>query len=234
MQKKKVKPRKSPSRKQRVLIKFLQDNSGSMQVRWAETVSGFKLFVDDLKPKKDVQYSLSLVLFNTLITPVFSARSIKEVDSNALAAHGAGGGTALYDALGHALGADSQEADFDKVIYVIVTDGEENSSRVWTKDKIHTLIDEKISGGKSTFTYLGAQSETWDDAAKIGLAAGMTVAYDLGNTRNMYRAVAGSVSNFSSSELCATDNLVGAYAGENLIKSAKLTVYTGKQVPDTN
>ena len=232
MQKKKIKSSKN-ARKQKVLIKFLQDNSGSMQVRWAETVSGFKLFVNDLKSKKDVQYSLSLTLFNTLTQPVIVVLPLDEVSSDALSAIQAGGGTALYDALGQSLAADLGEASFDKIIYVIVTDGEENSSRTWTKDRIHTLIDEKISGGKSTFTYLGAQPETWDDAAKIGLHAGMTVGYDLNNTQIMYAAVADSVSKFSSSSARATSNLVGAYAGKDLVRAANLTVHTGKPKPDT-
>lgn len=234
MQKKKIKSRKSQPRKQRVLIKFMQDNSGSMEPRWLETVSGFKLFVDDLKSKKDVKYALSLTLFNTLTQSVITALPIHEVDSDALSAFRSGGGTALYDALGESLGADLGESAFDKIIYVIVTDGEENSSRVWTKDKLHTLIDEKISGGKSTFTYLGAQPETWDDAAKLGLSAGMAVACDIDNSRGMYAAVADSVNNFSSSALRATDNLVGAYAGDNLIRAANLTIhYKSKPKPDT-
>lgn len=65
-----------------------------------------------------------------------------------------------------------------KVLAVIVTDGDENSSREVTIDAVRSMIGEKEATGDWTFIYLGANQDAWREGSGFGLsgtASGQTV-----------------------------------------------------------
>jgi hypothetical protein len=218
--------------KQRVLVDFIQDRSGSMCSTWKDCLGGFASFIEDLRKNPEVEYLISLTAFDTTVDRIYTAIPLGKINPAILEDYGPRGGTALYDALGDTiLATETAESFVDKVIYIIVTDGEENASRRFAKDiasleyqSLHTLIDRKIREGKSTFQYIGAQPESWTDAKAIGLSAGQTVRYDLGSTGAMYGAIASGVNNFSCSAFRSTQSMTADFADETLIKAANLTV----------
>lgn len=195
--------RKTGLKKVRVLVQFIQDRSGSMRDVWDETMSGYRKFVEELREgcdKDNVEYLFSLTVFDTLVETPIVARPVKAVDLNALRPHGPRGMTALYDAVGMTIEkTDEAKAGADKVIVVIVTDGHENSSREWSKEKLHTAVEAKLNAGNWTFTYLGTQPETWNDAAAFGVQAGSTVAYDPGQAQAAYAVTGQAVRTMSMS-----------------------------------
>lgn len=186
----------------KVLVNFIQDRSGSMQSVWQETLSGFKKFVDDLRAsaqKDGVEYLFSLTTFDTLVETPVASQSIETVDPDILAKHGPRGSTALYDAVGITIqNIAANQHNADKVIVVIVTDGHENSSREWDKDKLHSAIDSRLKEGNWSFTYLGTQPETWDDAVAFGVASGAAAQYTPKRAHAAYTALACSVARLSA------------------------------------
>jgi hypothetical protein len=196
------------SEKQKVLVNFIQDRSGSMEDNWKETLNGFKVFVEKLQQDETVDYKFSLTTFDTLVETPVEVKPIAHVDPLELRLHGPRGGTALYDAVGMTIEAtDRNRAGAEKIICVIVTDGFENSSREWTKDRLNKAIDEKLKAGDWTFTYLGTQPETWADAAAIGLTRGATAGFQPGMAAAMYATVADSVGNLSRSVHTSSSSL---------------------------
>jgi len=199
----------------KVLVNFIQDRSGSMQSVWEETLNGFRAFIKELREKgeKDgVDYLVSLTTFDTLVEAPVIAEPIKNVDLNVLAKHGPRGSTALYDAVGATIqNTDANRHDADKIIVVVVTDGHENSSREWTKDRLHSAVNAKLNAGDWTFTYLGTQPETWDDAQALGLHRAAASSYDPLRTPAVYTALATSVLRMSSSPHRSTDDLLGLF-----------------------
>lgn len=163
----------------KILISFIQDRSGSMADVWKETLSGFKTYVKDMladqQKDSEVEYVFSLTTFDTSIDTPYIGVPIANVDGDILQKFGPRGGTALYDAVGKTLQAHDEDKSltFDKAIVVIVTDGQENSSREWSKDALHAAIDERIKRGNWTFTYLGTQPETWSNASALGVGVGV-------------------------------------------------------------
>jgi len=196
----------------KVLVNFIQDRSGSMQSVWQETLSGFRVFVNNLRqkgPQEGVEYLFSLTTFDTLVETPVIAQPIASVDPDILAKHGPRGSTALYDAVGITIqNTDEHRHDAEKIIVVVVTDGHENSSREWTKDRLHSAVDAKLNAGNWTFTYLGTQPETWDDAQAFGVSRGSTGSYRPGMSVPAYAAVAGSVHRLSSSRLSSSRDLI--------------------------
>lgn len=189
----------------KILVNFIQDRSGSMASVWQETLSGFKTYVDglheDQKKDNEVEYLFSLTTFDTIIETPHVGTKIADVDGTVLKNHGPRGSTALYDAVGKTLQAidDDKLLTFDKAIVVIVTDGEENSSREWSKDALHSAIDERVKRGNWTFTYLGTQPETWDEAKSIGVGVGASANYTASNAHATYATMSAATANMARS-----------------------------------
>jgi uncharacterized protein YegL len=187
----------------KVLLSFIQDRSGSMETVWAETLSGFKTYVKNMQADQEkdneVEYVFSLTTFDTQIETPCIGKPIADVDQDLLKHHGPRGGTALYDAVGQTLRRHDEDKTltFDKAIVIIVTDGQENSSREWSKEAVHAAIDERIKRGNWTFTYLGTQPETWDDAQSLGVGVGASATYSPQNVQATYATMAAASTNMA-------------------------------------
>jgi hypothetical protein len=94
------------------------------------------------------------------------------------------GGTALLDAVGKTilnvgkqlLNLKEQDRP-DKVIVVILTDGEENSSVEFTYSKIKEMVEHQSNSYKWVFTYIGANQDAWNVGAQLGISANNNLSY---------------------------------------------------------
>ena len=132
---------------------FLLDKSGSMEPRIDDTVGGFNSFLDE--QKKDGG-ALTLYTFSDKLTCEYRDKDIGDVSPMKRTDYIPGGNTALYDAMGEILNT------HDEGTFVILTDGEENSSRKYTKAHVKDLITRT----KMTVIYAGADI---NDAAELGV-----------------------------------------------------------------
>lgn len=220
----------------KVLINFVQDRSGSMASCWEETLSGFRKFVEDMRekgPKDGVEYLFSLTTFDTLVDTPLVAVPIADVDTNVLAEHGPRAGTALYDAVGATIeNTSANDRGAEKIICVVVTDGHENSSREWTKDRPYKTVDAKLNLGNWTFVYLGTQPETWDDAGAIGVRAGSTSLYRSDMARAAYGITSAALHEMARSEQLGSDSLFSEHAKADDAAAAGMHVTPAKPSPE--
>ena len=181
-----------------IRVKLILDETGSMQTRRAETISGINEYVEILKGRvSDTEkYLLTVAKFNSYIgvdyvttdAPIESVKKMTQFD------YKPDGVTNLYDAVGQVIedtNEDLKRFSFDvPVLFVIMTDGEENASKTKYKDRsvLFELIEKQKSDKKSTFVFLGANQDSWQ-ADAIGVSAN-ALNYSLNNTTNTYRAVA--------------------------------------------
>jgi len=111
--------------------------------------------------------------------------------------------TPLYDAIGKTV-AELEKEKIDKdcrVIFVIITDGQENNSREFDKAKIVKIIKEKEKVW--TFVYLGADQDAWLEAStSIGIStAGSTMSFDTKDMKRTFKKLErGTVAFMSSSK----------------------------------
>jgi len=157
-----------------ILINFVLDKSGSMEAIRSATISGFNEFKND-QAREDGQAFFTLTLFDTEFTTTCSAVPVREVPDLDMGTYSPGGMTALYDAIGHTLRITD---DFvaankpDQVLFVIMTDGEENASREYTRDAIFTLIRDRQKLNNYEFIYLGANQDSFEAGRAIGVREG--------------------------------------------------------------
>jgi hypothetical protein len=97
------------------------------------------------------------------------------------------GGTALLDAMGQVLKMNLS----DDAMVIILTDGDENSSRTYTSAHVKDLVNAK----KWKFVYLGANQDAVLAARNIGIHTSLE--YDAQRTPEVFRALSHTVSNYT-------------------------------------
>ena len=161
-------------------IWLLLDRSGSMDLMRSDVITGFNLFVSELKAQP-LECQMTLIFFDGFrqSETVFSAEQIQDISKLRSSDYIPDGQTPFYDALGNLIvGADNRinsriangQPDEDQLI-VVLTDGLENASFLYTQRIITNLIEDRQSEGW-TFVFLGANQDSYAEGAKIGLTGG--------------------------------------------------------------
>lgn len=164
-------------------ITIILDRSGSMAKIWDDTIGGFNSFITDqrteLSPAK-----ISLVQFDHDYEPVFAGLPLEQVPTLGRFNYIPRGSTALNDAVGRAINAAGVRLEAmaeaerpDKIVFVIITDGEENASREFTKGQIKEMIGHQENVYNWLFVYLGANVDAFAEASSYGIAVGSAANY---------------------------------------------------------
>ena len=137
------------------LIAVILDESGSMAAKWDDVVGGFNRFLEEQTALPD-SCRMSLTKFNTrpvLLYPPTPLANVVPLDKHN---YTPGGNTALYDAIAETVQvAKHHKLDGERVLCLIITDGQENSSRETTREQVTDLIKALEGRGDWTFVYLG-------------------------------------------------------------------------------
>jgi hypothetical protein len=154
-------------------ITLVVDRSGSMLSIREDAEGGINSFVSG-QAKQPGQASFTLVQFDTEYEFVHRGVPISEVPAYQLVPRGS---TALLDAVGRAINesgsrlAAMKEADRPGlVVFVVVTDGQENSSREFTKARIKEMIEHQQTHYNWQFTFLGANQDAFAEGGALGVA----------------------------------------------------------------
>ncbi len=188
-------------------IHFVLDKSGSMGVVCDSTISGFNEYVQTLKNDKKSKYNFTLTLFDTEVSNKYLNKPLKDVKKLTKKTYEPSGMTALYDAA--CMTIEKARKKFnkkDKNIVVVMTDGEENSSKEYTQKDFKKLVKTVEKDKNWTFVYLGANQDAWLNAEKFGFSRGCTVNLVQTNagTQSAFRNVADASMSLSSSSSLST------------------------------
>lgn len=156
--------------KERLDVVFLLDMSGSMQGMEDDTIGGYNGYLDNMK---DSDAKVTTVLFNGSHEMITNGKYIKNVKKLSRKQYIPGGSTALLDAIGDTIKYMDEKCS-NKVLFIITTDGEENSSRRYTKEDIKRLINIHDNW---EFIYLGADIDSYGEASSIGIKSNRTSNY---------------------------------------------------------
>src|SRR5246500_2365748 len=206
--------------KQRVLVNVILDKSGSMASKLKDVIEGFNAYLDGLAQEDKVEYLFSLSLFDTQVAYRDVAIPLAQVRKLDKKSYQPGGNTALNDAIGITVRKiDADHPQVDKVVTVIMTDGEENSSREWTHDAVKALIDDKEKDGNWTFVFLGAAPDAWDQGKSLGIAAANVARYDASHYRDVFACAAVGTNALSASAARRSSNLFASFSKAALEKA---------------
>ncbi len=161
-------------------ITVVIDRSGSMASMKADAEGGINSFVEE-QQKQAGEAVFTLVQFDTEYEFVHKAKPIAEIGRFVLNPRG---GTALLDAVGRSISETGQRLSATPedqrpglVVFVILTDGQENSSKEFTQEKIKEMIKTQSESYKWQFVFLGANQDSFASAGGIGITSNMAANY---------------------------------------------------------
>ena len=185
-------------------IVLIADRSGSMASIKKDAEGGINSFIEKQK-QAEGEARFTLVQFNTSYEFVYNGTPIKEVGKYELFPCG---NTALNDAIGRAISetghrlALTPEAERPgQVVVVIVTDGEENSSREYSRATIRQMIEEQTAKYSWKFLYLGANQDAFKEAHSLGISQQMAAAYSVQKSKKAYDVLGDKMSMLRSASI---------------------------------
>lgn len=184
-------------------IAVLLDRSGSMGEVKAETISGFNHFLKEQKSAGD-NATLTLVQFDSEgIDTVFNAKPIKDVPDLTPETYEPRSWTPLLDALGKTINdtgthlANTSESERpDKVVFVVITDGQENASREFTRARIKEMINHQSDVYKWQFVYLGANQDAFAEAQGMGMNRDNVANYEAARMNDAFAFTTANVARY--------------------------------------
>jgi uncharacterized protein YegL len=141
----------------------------------SDTIGGYNSMLDKQKAVAG-ECQITTVLFDNNYELLHDRIDIRAVSPLTENEYQVGGSTALLDAIGRTINkignAQKHTADdyrAEKVMFVIITDGEENSSREYTAEKVKAQIERQKSKYGWEFIFLGANIDAVETAARFGI-----------------------------------------------------------------
>lgn len=161
-------------------IYMLLDRSGSMALKWEETVGTVNGYIEELAKQKGMKKAkVTLACFDSLGFDVpRNAVKIAQWKPISLDEFSPRGGTPLFDAIGK-LDFHIREADPKKAAIAIITDGHENQSKEHTVTTARALVE---SWKKKDYdiVFLGADFDNFGQAQQLGGSYGQTMTMSSG------------------------------------------------------
>jgi hypothetical protein len=163
------------------LVAALLDRSGSMVSIADDTRGGFDTFID-AERGHDGKTVVTLAQFDDRYEMVYDAVPIDQVTPLDLQPRGM---TALYDAVGkfvievgESLASLPEGERPGSVTVLVMTDGQENSSREWTNQAVQQLIEQQETRYGWDFVFLGANMDAVETGTQMGFKADKSLTYD--------------------------------------------------------
>jgi len=155
-------------------IIILLDQSGSMLSLRNDVIKGFNNFLNEQK-KSSGESVLTLCVFSTDNIIVYDWEKLSNIhyldgDYSPI------GGTALLDAMGttiekvgRRLYETSEKDRPSKIIFVVITDGKDNSSAIFNLDKVKNMVRHQQSKYNWNFIFFGANIDAIIEGNLLGI-----------------------------------------------------------------
>ena len=185
-------------------IVCILDRSGSMSNIMTDSLGGFNAFLKKQKELPD-EATITIALFDDKYDLLHEDIDIKKVNELTSEQWYPRGTTALYDAIGKTVNAVKQtylklgNEKPEKTLVCIITDGYENASKEYDRDKIKRLIKD-CENENWNFIYLGANQDAFAVGNSLNISGNNTYTYTSTSTgvQDMSFAFTNSVSSYRS------------------------------------
>lgn len=187
---------------------FILDRSGSMSGLEKDTIGGFNSMLQKQR-EIDGECRITTVLFDNRYELLHDRIDIRAVSPLSEKEYFVGGSTALIDAVGATINKlitvqknTAQEYRAGKVMFVIITDGEENASREYSLQKVKQMIEYEKENYGWEFVFLGANIDAVRTAGQFGISADRAVDYvpDSAGTALNFAVMSEAVAQFREEE----------------------------------
>jgi Mg-chelatase subunit ChlD len=165
-------------------ITVILDRTGSMECIRDDTIGGFNAFLERQQQAEGTA-TMTLVQFDSQdpYEVLYRFRDIADAPKLTRETYVPRASTPLLDAMGR--GINDLEASLkaldtadrpEHVLFVVITDGQENASREFSKSDIIKMIDQRKAAGWQ-FVFLSADLDAIDEAETLGVVAASRLKY---------------------------------------------------------
>lgn len=212
-------------KKPKLHISLLLDRSGSMASIKSDTIGGVNEFIQKQKEDENYQITFSLSQFDheyEILREAEDVRYFKELTNETFLPRG---GTALRDAISKIL-ADTRKYINSlpeikipqKVMIIIVTDGEENSSKEVSDSEVRKMIEDYKNDLKWEIIFLSSDIQATTQArVDYGFAQKMSANFDANNISEGYTSFTRNIDSYKMSNLHTAKCCVNNQCPESLI-----------------
>jgi len=165
-------------------VVFIIDRSGSMSGLESDTIGGFNSMIKKQK-EEEGEALISTVLFDDETEIIYDRVPVSKIEPMNEKQYYVRGCTALLDAIGSSIKhignvhKYAREEDRpEKTLFIITTDGMENSSRNYNYDKVKTMIENQKEKYGWEFLFLGANIDAVQVAGRFGISEDRAVNYE--------------------------------------------------------
>jgi len=189
---------------------FILDRSGSMSGLVSDTIGGFNSMLTKQQAQPG-ECRITTVLFDNTCEVLHDRIDIKAVSKITNKEYCVRGTTALLDAVGMTIKKinkvqknTAEEYRAGKVLFVITTDGLENSSREYTYDKVKSMVEKQKKKYNWEFIFLGANIDAIDVANKFGITRNRAQTFhnDSAGIELNYNVISETVSCLRAAPMC--------------------------------
>lgn len=192
----------------KTIYHFVVDQSGSMSGSEGPTIEGFNSQLKTLQQLKsqypDNEYIVSVTYFEDDVMDIVKFASIEQIQMLSRENYRPGGLTALLDGIGKSIEAIRSKYDLEikedlaSVVMVILTDGGENASRFYTRNRIADTIKELDVTGKWTFSFLGADLNALEASENLNIREENIISFSKENYDGIMNQMSSSIRNYES------------------------------------
>lgn len=191
-------------------IAVLLDRSGSVSRLVDDFIGGYNSFLKDQQAGEG-EATITLVQFDTAYEHIYKEFDIEEATPINRQIYNARGGTSLNDSLaklitetGNYLKAKKEEDRPSKVMFQIITDGQENASKEFTTTQIKDMITHQETNYSWEFVYIGANQDSFGEAHNYGMSNAMNYAFTNMGVQDMFASMSATTASYRSAPVGTT------------------------------
>ena len=188
-------------------IAVILDSSGSMASLTHDTIGSFNTFLKEQRAFPG-EANFTLCVFNddySLVHDFVKIASVSDLDN---ITYRPSGSTALLDAMGFTmesvgtkLAALQEDERPSKVIFLVITDGQENASRHFSPAQIKDMVEHQKDKYSWEFVFFGASMDQIAAGQALGISMNNTMTYDSSSvgTQQLYSTISSSMNTYRAS-----------------------------------
>lgn len=190
---------------------LLVDRSGSMKPKWSDTINGIYDYFNNQK-KEPGELTCSLYTFNSSLKCELDFANVQSIEKLNVS-FPEDKMTALYDSfcqvvdqVGSKLSNMNESNRPEKILFVTLTDGEENQSREFKLQDVRFRIATQRDVYSWNFTFLGVDFDAVSMATNFGVNPAFCMNFDAQETKASVQRLSNATSAYRKSKHVSLDS----------------------------